>query len=296
MKDEHIAELDAIVDQPPASPDPIVDPNPPADKEPHARDDKGKFAAKDKPTDDPAKPDDKPKDKEDIPLAAHIEERKQWKQERAQWLAEKRAFEERLAKLEKPPEKTAEQVKEPEYSQDPKAYVDTKVNRALEELKKGTTEAQQTAQQAHHEAQLTRFFNTVAEMEANFVSETPDYADARTFARQARFQQLQMLAPDATEDQLIAHLQQEEQQLALSALRRGANPAQLVYNYAKTIGYAKKADPAPPADVPTLGKPPKQLAPDQTLGSSGNSPALDATNEQEDPFDMAFKSMFKKAG
>ena len=83
-------------------------------------------------------------------------------------------------------------------------------------------------------------------------------------------------------------IRQEELGLANQLMRQGRNPHEYAYKLAAARGYQRKAAPPPIPEVPK----PTQLAPDQTLGTSGGSDAPEA--EQPDEFTRAFTEVFKR--
>lgn len=304
-----------IKEAPRELPDATVDTGAPPDKEPQARDDGGKFkgkggeqapAAKDQQQPDPKadqqqqQPNQQQRRQgENIPLAAYLEDKNRW-------AAEKRAMEERLAKLENPPKAPAP---EPAFEDDPKAYTDHKVNSALEQLKQ-QTEAQkqqleqvtQTTQQTREQAELVAFSTRLESAEAAFVKQNPDYYDALGHVRNIRAQQLRLMAPDMTDEQIVQQIGQEELRLSVQLAQSGRNPIATVYQMAQAFGYQKKAPQGDGKGGDNLQLPnvpgQRQLPPDQTLGSgaSGRQQGGDDTSdgEKKDPFEEAFAEVFGK--
>lgn len=237
-------------------------------------------------------PETKPEPKQEqhtIPLAAHLEERKQY---RAEIEAErKRAsdLEARLAKLEKP---TPPAPVEPEFIEDPKGYVDHKVKAALDKLNgvEETIKATgKTVEETTNEARFTRFMGDLQATENTFRQATPDYLDALAHLRQARASEIQLTYPDITQEQLIQAIKNEELGLAQQLMQRGRNPHEVAYQLAKARGYVSKtALPAIP-EVPAL----KQLSPDQSLGTGAGSPnAGESVIPDGEEFELAMKQVF----
>ncbi len=202
-----------------------------------------------------------------VPLAAHLEERNRWKQEiadRDRRLAEIQAdIQQRIAKIEKPP------APEPDFIEDPKAYVDAKATSVTKELE--SLKAQ--AAQLQNEQQFTHFVQEISNNEAAFVEQNPDYYDALDHARTIRSQQLLELYPEATKDQIKQTIRNEELQAAAQLMQRGRNPAEAAFKIAKTLGYQTKAK-EPVAAVPRPVVPKAPVAdPSSTLGSSGGAPS-----------------------
>lgn len=145
-----------------------------------------------------------------------------------------------------------EQAKVPDYLDDPKGYVDAKVEAALKELQKtaetATNTAKETRDQVEQREQLSNLISTVQVHEGEFSKATPDYQKALAHMRQARFEQIQMLVPDATEPQIIQQIRLEELRAAAIAVQAGKNPAESAYKLAGTFGYRKAAAPAKEAE------------------------------------------------
>jgi hypothetical protein len=278
------------------APDVVVDTTPPEDKAPAARDESGKFTPKEGKKEDKGEADLKaqePKaeskqEQRSIPLAAHLEERRAFR-------AELDAMKRELEAFKNPPKAPPPT---PEFTEDPKAYVDHRVQSALEKLEgqtKQIEQVQQTAQQATQQSEAVQFSQTLQAAEAAFVKETPDYYDALGHVREVRVNQLKLLAPGITDDQIVAQIRQEEFGMAQQLARAGRNPIQTVYELARAYGYQKKAAP-PPANVTQLPNVPgpKQLPPDQTLGTGDGGGTQEVDAQNSDPFADAFAEMFGK--
>jgi hypothetical protein len=289
ITDEEIASLDTVIDEP-SLPEAEVNVTPPADKEPQVRDDTGKFAPKDgkkeEKVEEPVKVEPPKQEPRTIPLAAHLEEKNK--------LASRlEAMEKELQALKNPPKAP---VPTPEFQEDPKGYIDHRTQSVVERLEATTKQiedAKRTAEMSVEQAQHVQFVNHLQQAEAMFVAQTPDYHDALTHIRQVRARQLQVFDPNITQEQIRDTIIREEMGLAKQLAMQGRNPAQVAYEIAKAQGYTpKQAQQASAlaAELPKVAGP-KQLPPDQTLGS-GSSPVDDTT--QPDPFDQAFGEMFGK--
>jgi len=219
-----------------------------------------------------------------IPLGAHLAERDRWQSQVAE-------LRERLAKLEPPP---APPKPEPDFIEDPKAYIDAKVERAQEALK----QIEQKVAPVEQEAQINRLLSHVGAIEGEFVKQTPDYYEAVGHVRQARAEQLTMLYPDAPREQIFEALRREELTFAAQALQAGRNPSELAYQMAQRVfGYRPKA-----ADAPPPPPRPKTGDPSATLGASGSAPDAGDIDEvgREDgdelrsTLDLAIKERFNR--
>lgn len=187
----------------------------------------------------------------------------------------KQQLQELTAKIEalsKPAAPAAEAEAEPDFLADPKAYVDAQKAKlqALTEKLDADKQQQTEAQKQQQQAQET--WTKVLESEAQFVAATPDYHEALAHVRTVRTQQLHMMHPDATAQQIAQHIQGEEFQGAAALVAQGKNPSEFYYNYAKTFGYKPKAAPAPVTN--------QQQRPDKdavrTMGSGGGADHVDS--------------------
>ena len=194
----------------------------------------------------------------------------------------------------------AAQAPPPDFEKDPKGYVDSlgsKFESALSELKKTSETLTQTADAATRQAQQVQFTQQLGTVEAAFVAQTPDYHEALAHVRNIRAQQLAMIYPQAKPEQIAQAIGQEELTAAFQLTQQGRNPAEFAYQYAKTLGYTKKAPtPTPPAAAAPAAAPAiEQLSPAATLGTGGGAPGTSADEVQGDgyeAFDRAFADVF----
>lgn len=220
-----------------------------------------------------------------VPLRALQEEREQAKELKRQ-IAELQALpklsaeDAELLKELKAQRAAVAAPKAVDFMEDPKGYVDAidkKAQDALDKLKKAndSTTQQFTAQQQFQALQAA-----VTASEQAFVQEVPDYVDALAHVRSVRAQQIQLASPEATADQISNAIACEEMYAAESILKRGGNPCDFAYKYAKTLGYQKKA----PAVDPKAGM---AEAADKsavrTLGAGGGDAPTDAALDDDDP-------------
>jgi small-conductance mechanosensitive channel len=191
----------------------------------------------------------------------------------------------------------AKEPKPPEFLEDPKGYIDAKekqVTEALKQLREADTKRSEVEQQ---QVQLQSLLTTISTHEQAFVATTPDYNDALRHVRTVRTQQLKMMFPDATDAQIQAHIGREELGGAQQILARGGNSAEFAYNYAKTLGYQKKA-PAPAGNgmaaavIETEPKPDKDAV--RTLGGGGGAEPDDAPADPMPEFTQALKERFSR--
>jgi hypothetical protein len=253
----------------------------PEDKPAQARDESGKFKAKDEPKEkgdtelaksEPkteAKEPPKQQEQKTIPLASHL-------QERAALKAELDAMKKELEALKNPP-------KAPEPPpEDPKAYADHQFSKAQEKL--AALEKQTGQLSAQQQEQV--FLGELATAEQAFIKTNPDYFEALDHLRTLSARQLQRMHPQATEQQIWAEVRRQELASAWHLRQAGKDPIATAYEIAKDYGYQRKA---PALELPKV-ETPKALAPDLTLGSSGAVEG--AETDVKDPFAEAFGELF----
>lgn len=126
---------------------------------------------------------------------------------------------------------------EPDFLADPKGYVDAKVKAALDKLEGSEKQSKEESEKIKAQQALSNLMSAVGRAEAVFAESTPDYSKALTHVRDVRKQQLKMIYPDATDQQIGGQLAQEEIAIAHQVLARNENPAEFLYNLSKTYGY-----------------------------------------------------------
>jgi hypothetical protein len=277
----------------------------PEDKKPVERDESGKFKGEEKPQADEKKPEVKAEEKkrtdDTVPLAKYMEEKRSLKAELEARDLTIKQFNEKLAALEAKLPKP-EVAPEPDFVEDPKGYVDHKQKAILEAIaeanKKAETagsEAKETASQAAEQVQLQRFFGDLQQHEQQFIAQNPDYHDALNHVRNVRAAQIREFSPEATEQQIVEVIRNEERQLAVNLARQGRDPVQIAYNLAKHYGYQPKAKTEAKVEALKLPEPEsKRLPPDQTLGSGAGAPDVPYKEGETDPVDTALASLFPK--
>lgn len=243
--------------------------------------DTGVQAAAAAPAPAPAAPEPAPEPQKTVPLASLMEERAQWKRENEALQARLAAVEARSAA---PAAPVAPPAPAPEWVEDPKAYVDAKVQGAISQLEatKNLTEQQQA------ELGELRLAQAVREAEVEVSARAPDWQDALTHLRTMRYQELKLGFPDATDQQILQTIGHEERQVAAHQLQAGKNPYDYAYSLAKLRGYTPRATTATPAPAGSAPRAlpqveaPRTLSPDTTLNTmSGSAPG----EPEDDPDD-----------
>lgn len=193
----------------------------------------------------------------------------------------------RLASLEQT--QTAAQ-KDPDFLEDPKGYIDTKLTKAQEALKKLDEAEAGRKKQEEQQRTVQTIVSNIGAKEQEFVKSTPDYNDALAHARSVRAQQLALIYPNATPQQITQQIGNEELSAAAQVLQSGGDPAAFAYAYAKTLGYAPKA-PAAAANnqqAAANGQKPADKDAARSLGGGGGA---DSTPEpEENPMEDAFNN------
>ncbi|HVZ18171.1 MAG TPA: hypothetical protein VG897_13695, partial [Terriglobales bacterium] len=171
------------------------------------------------------------------------------------------------------PQPQAEKI--PDINEDPAGWVAAtmqQTGRTLQEVQNELAQRKQAEQQA---SQVQRIISNAAHLEAQFKSTTPDYDAAAGFLLESRKKELEFMGfdPVTIQNQINA----ERIQLADLSMRRGQNPAQAVYEFAKMRGYAPKQTPAPNAGQGD-GQQQQQSAQQQVTGAERLA-ALEAGQE-----------------
>jgi hypothetical protein len=190
----------------------------------------------------PAKAEETPKpEPKQVPLGALQEERERRKAIEAELrqMREMQArLDERLKSVQQP------QQQQPVGPPDPMEDFTGWARHGEQALTQTRQEVEALKAQMQQEAQ----FRTVAEdYRANlhsFAQQTPDFADAYNHFVNTRAAELRTLG--YSEAQIAAQIPREEVQLHTAIRQRGGNVGEVVYNLAKTRGYAPK----PPAPSP----------------------------------------------
>lgn len=171
----------------------------------------------------------------------------------------------------------------PDFLENPKGYIDSKVTGAIKELQTVKEATNQTREQLQQQEQQRQIIAAASAHEQTFAAQTPDYFQAIQHIRNIRTQQLQMFYPSATPVQIQQQIAREELGGAAQAMSAGLNPAEMVYKYAQTLGYQPPkpttAAAAAPA-TPPAAKPDPSAA--RTLGSGGGASPTPDPSDSED--------------
>lgn len=130
-------------------------------------------------------------------------------------------------------------VPEPQFEQDPAAWLrhqTESTGRTVQDLARWKAQQDQERQHATADQQLT---SAVTRAESEFASATPDYGAALEFAQAARLRFFRAAGMD--EGEAAQTLRNETKFVALTALKRGENPAERIYKIAHELGYKASA-------------------------------------------------------
>jgi hypothetical protein len=160
---------------------------------------------------------------------------------------ERRALERRLQALEEGREARGEGDRGRRREAEPEAEIDPDVDPigALKQMRAKVAayeelERQDQQTQAQAEAEERRFRQVeaqLAEHEADFRDDNPDYDDAAAFYAQSRAREL--LAYGIPKDRVPGMLRKEFNELAATAMKARKNPAGVVYGLSKERGFGK---------------------------------------------------------
>lgn len=231
--------------------------------------------------------------KQQVPLKALHEERTR-RQESEQELAREReatrTLNERLTKLlelQQAPQTPPEVV--PEFVDDPEAafkHLQRQLAESQRQMQEYLSGAQQQTQVQHQHTQLAQH---VASQEAQFTQAVPDYPQAAEYFYQRKVAEYAAFTGDEfAAKQQVAN---DYKGIATLAQRLGKNPAELMYNAAKAMGYqagqkgAAQDRKDPPTSLANVHGTPR--APDE----KGKITAADISSMSEAEFDKYWNDL-----
>lgn len=226
-----------------------------------------------------------------VPLKALQEERKANK-----------ALADRLAQIEQIMRQQKPQVEPEQEDQGPDPETDPIGALKWERQRRQAFEQDMQARQGQE--RLTSVYQSSAR---EFASKTPDFSEAYNFAINSRAKQLSALGHDNAS--IAETIKAEEMHLAATALNNGRNPAEVIYEFAKSYGYTGKA---PVAATPAVAAPVVDPAAAATLQKAKAAAATSITSGGKPPksdfdpasladlkgaaFDAAWEKMAKQSG
>lgn len=230
-----------------------------------------------------------------VPLAALNESRAQLRQTQSELLQIKQSlaqFEQLKAELEQSRQTAKKQQEEQQFNQDPLGMIQRQIQELSQELKESQTKREETVtNRQQQEAQEHQLFNSIASQVQEFKKTAPDYDDALQHVLEARRQELMTMG--ATEFDAQNRVAAEAQEIAISALRAGQNPGQIVYQLAKLRGYDAKRNSEKLATIQKGQEASKSLA-----GASGSPSQADISlteidNMSDEEFDRFWEKNMK---
>jgi hypothetical protein len=185
---------------------------------------------------------EQPEQKKMVPYDALHEERQRRKElqaqierDRAERMQRDAVLEQRLAQLQQ-----ATQPKQPQvnFEEDPVRFLALQTHQTQQQIAEMRAQQEMQQQSVARAQQFQQFATGLRNIETEFAKKAPDYDHAIEFAKAKRVEQLRIMGmPD---QQAWEQVQSEAFQIAYSAIQRGENPAELGYQYARSVGYQPK--------------------------------------------------------
>jgi len=178
-----------------------------------------------------------------------------------------------------------------DYFEDPEGSITQRFQATQEALQEQSEKLEAIEQQRQQGEALTQFKTVLGESVRKFSTDNPDWIDAHKVVRGIKMSELQA---SGVTDEVVAnqYIDQWELQFSYQAMADNANPAERIYNLAKTFGYAKASDGEQAAAQGNEKL--KNIANGQklnkNLGTGGAE--KDVQDMDEDEFDLAFKKTF----
>ena len=161
------------------------------------------------------------------------------------------------------------EVQKERMETDPVGFLNEKISRIeLERNYERQLAYQQYANQQQYEqfnALRNQFSEQVGQLVHHYRSQQPDYDDAYQFVISRRVNDLNLMG--VSRSQIAQQIESESEQLAVQAVNSGKNPAQLIYEIARSWGYKRPQNGQ--EEVFTA----KSQAPTTTMGSGGRAPS-----------------------
>jgi len=171
-----------------------------------------------------------------VPLAALLDERKEWKDRYAELEQKLSKGNERVEKLYEALNKP-EQPQVPEFETDPLGnlrHTNDSVSKELHEMKSWREQLEVNQKQ---QAQIAEFTGKVTAAEQKFAESNPDYWEAAQHVVNMQRETLELLG--VPKEHINAALNRHLAGFAATALQSGKDPAQVTYELAKKSGFKK---------------------------------------------------------
>lgn len=245
--------------------------------------------------------------KQYVPLAALQEERAARQAERD----ENRVLQERMnqflqwqmqqAQQQQPQQPQEEQIQIPAFVDDPEGHINglrAQVQRELDALRHQSAQQQQHVQVSAQQQQLAIEVNAA---EATFRQAEPNYDAALNHFNAVKV--AEYMAFGFSELQARQQLSRDYQGIALGAKQTNKNPAEVVFNIAKALGFKPAAPAAAPGNgAPPAGAPKKAPTSLSTLPAAGTAPdekgpmsAKQVAQMSNEEFDKFFEEMARNS-
>lgn len=127
----------------------------------------------------------------------------------------------------------------PVYEEDPAAYLKWQNDQILEDRRREVAQREEEKKARSQSEEYQKWFTAIKQGINQYAESTPDYNDAAKFLVESRIKELDIMGV-RDKQEVMQTLKQEEFQVGAWALQRGISPGELIYNLAKTRGYAGK--------------------------------------------------------
>jgi len=181
------------------------------------------------------------------------------------------------------------EVKVPDKDEDPLAYMQYQNEQLQNQLNQMQQQQSALRQQEDQQKQYQQVVQSIAQQENQFKQGQPDYEDALKHYRDVNLKRLTALGFDQATAQ--SQMLQQEFNEALLALQYGQNPAEYIYNTAKTFGYKTQKTSEAEKKLDSMEKGKKA----QSLGPSG-MPDVDELLDMDDATFHEFEAAMKDLG
>jgi len=166
----------------------------------------------------------------------------------------------------------AQKTNPPDLSEDPVGNLDTRLRELQEQNKAAQEQLRKSQEWQQNQAYISQIGQAINYAEQEVAKAHPDYHQALAYVREKEYAKIKFNMPEMDESQIMARMYQDE--LAASAfwLNQGRNPAEQMYNLARTVyGYApaEQEQPAESKEIEKLQKGVKQA---KSLGSGASRP------------------------
>lgn len=252
--------------------------------------------------------DEQPKKGDTVPVAALVEERRQWKEKLADMEgrlknydgldARLKAWEDEQAKAKAEQEEEAK-PKAPEFEFDPTGNLKHRLDenqQAVEQMVERQKSIQENMEQRDNMAMFQQALGTD---ETNFRADHDDYDAALDHMRQTEASKLKMFYPDATEQQIQQELANAELRMAAQWMQSGQSPSAMAYQLATDVYGYQRAEGEESSQTSKEAEAVNRVAKGKRAASTNKGGAPGTRNSVEDltrstpaEFDAAMAELF----